>query len=108
MMQKIIDELDKRIATQAMIVSGVNGQERQGFIKSMEAYQQAKLIVENSYEPIPANHEIIYGLKGEDIVISCGNCDQTLNGNEKYCYECGCKIAPSNISKEFKKLIDEL
>lgn len=44
----IFTELDKRISTQLEIIAGLNDPVyRYGFMKSLEAYQQCKLIVED-------------------------------------------------------------
>ncbi len=48
---KIIEELDRRIDSQLKIMSGIGDKAyRYGFIKSIEAYQQCKMIVEQNFE----------------------------------------------------------
>ena len=47
-LKEIIQEYDKRIGIQLKIIAGVNDEiNRYGYVKSLEAYQQAKLIVQD-------------------------------------------------------------
>ena len=47
MLEKILEEIDKRIDIQLKNVAGINDEVyRYGYVKSIEAYQQAKLIVQ--------------------------------------------------------------
>lgn len=48
---KITEEMDRRIDSQLKIMSGIGDKAyRYGFINSIEAYQQCKMIVEQNFE----------------------------------------------------------
>lgn len=48
---KIIEDLDARIDNQLKILAGIGDEaHRYGFVKTLEAYQQCKMIVEQNFE----------------------------------------------------------
>lgn len=80
--EKVIAEFDKRINTQLKIMAGLGDDTtRYGCGKSLEAYEQGKLIVENAIEEHNESLDICNGCKniGED----CMHCSRAYSD----CYE---------------------
>lgn len=74
--EKIIAEFDNRINTQLKVMAGLGDDtKRYGYGKSLEAYEQGKLIVENAIE------------EHNESLDTCNKCDGCKNIGEE-CMHC--------------------